>query len=116
MGSLFAKSLAFVVLLMSIGCGGGRDSRTIGDLVQHFRETGINGEYSPTFAGMIGATEGGRYFADDFRVEIYVFKELSQAESLEKSGLAGSACHRNGRFILITMEGEKDVLPVFNSF
>ncbi len=101
-------------LLIGIhGCSGSSQrNATIGDLVQHFKKSGLQGEYYPKFAGLIGAKEGGSYSGDGFEVEIYIFEDVTMAESLEKS----RSCYRNGRFILSVYEGEAKVLPLFNRF
>jgi len=68
------------------------------------------------WAVLIGAKEGGRYSGDGFSVEIYLFEDLSKAESLEKSGFSGSPCYRNGKFILLIDDGENKVIPIYKRF
>src|SRR5262245_34210280 len=76
------------------GCSrGSLPNATIGDLVQHFKQSGLQGEYQPKFAVLIGAKEGGGYSGDGFSVEMYLLEDVSKAESLEKSGFSGKPCH-----------------------
>jgi hypothetical protein len=104
-----------VLLLIVSGCDR-HGNKTIGDLVQYFKQSGLQGEYEPMWAFVIGAKEGGSYEGYGFRVEIYLFEELSWAKSREKSGFLGAKCHRNGKFILLVHEGEAKVLPLFKQF
>ena len=72
--------------------------------------------FHPNFAGLIGAKEGGSFTGDGVSIEVYLFEDVSRAESLEKSGFSGTPCHRNGRFILMVTEGKNKVLPLFMKF
>jgi len=112
---LYFVFFAFALLPIEVGCAVHSD-KTIGDLIQHFKKSGLHGEYQPKIAAPIGAKEAGGYSGEGFRIEACLFEDLSSAESLEKSGYAGATCHRNGKIILLIHEGESDVLPVFKKF
>jgi hypothetical protein len=107
-------SAIFFLFIVS-GCAR-HSNKTVGDLVQYFKQSGLQGEYQPMWAVLIGAKEGGSYSGNGFSVEIYLFDDLSKAESLEKSGFSGKPCHRNGKFILLIYEGENKVVPLFKRF
>ncbi len=108
-------SFATILLVLTLGCGG-PDNRTAGDLVEHFKANGIDGQFQQTFAGLIGASEGGRYRGEGFSVEFYVFDDVSKAESLKKTGMSGTDCIRNGSFVLVPHKASDDILKAFADF
>lgn len=113
---LAAFSFATIALLLTTGCGGGRDTRTAGDLVAHFKAHGIIGQFQPKFARLIGASDGGGYSGDGFTVEFYVFDDVSNAESLEKTGMGSAQCIRNGSFVLVVHRASEDLIKTFTDF
>lgn len=93
-----------------------RGEDTVGDLVSHFRNNNLKGEYHPKLASLIGAQEGGSYTGEGFSVEIYRFHDVSQAKSLEKTSSDRNTYYRSGKIIITISSGEYRVLPEFKKF
>jgi hypothetical protein len=121
---------------LGLGDLGGRDllappaappasaSRGVADLIEHFKKAGLDGVYLDG-SGMealhlapqqLGAEEGGSYMGDGLALFVYRFRDEAKARELEKSGLNGSPCHRNGPFVVMVQKGEDKVLPAFKKF
>tara|TARA_R110000824_G_scaffold311766_3_gene498898 strand:+ start:2409 stop:2768 length:360 start_codon:yes stop_codon:yes gene_type:complete len=115
MPRLAAFVFAIVLFGLIPGCGG-PDTRTVGDLVEHFKANGIDGQFQQKFAGLIGASDGCGYRGEGFSVEFYTFDDVSKAESLEKTGMYGTDCIRNGSFVLVPHEATDDILKAFADF
>lgn len=90
--------------------------RTVGDLVQHFRNAGVKGEFYRMVLGPSGAKEGGGFHGDKISVWIYRFDDVALAESLVKSGMQDMKCYRNGTFLMAVDKGGDRMLPLFEKF
>jgi hypothetical protein len=64
----------------------------------------------------LGAAEGGSYLGPGVSLFLYRFADEDRARSLERSGLNGAKCYRNGTLVLVILKGEDKVLPVFQRF
>jgi len=92
------------------------DSRTPGDLVEHLTDAGFAGTFEFKFVGLIGAEDGGGFRGDNFSVEFYLFNDVSKAKSLEKTGLSGMRCYRNGNFVLFAHEAPEGLITAFTDW
>lgn len=118
--------IALVCLLAGVaGCNTGKpaENATIGDLIEHMRSSGIPGDYYPsnqTFAEgnvkELGADEYGSFLGGSIECLVLHFPDESKAKSLEKTGLAGGTCHRNGKFVIMVRGGEEKVISAFKQF
>lgn len=86
--------------------------RSIGDLTQHFRKSGIDGKYSVLPANMLigGATEGGLYEGNapgNVKLLILAFGDQDKAADLEKTGYDGHKCYHNGNLGIVVFGGDE---------
>lgn len=110
-----ASAVLFLTLATCLSCGQ-TESRTVSDLIQHFRDAGLDGESGEKIAAMIGATEGVSYKGEGFNVEVYRYIEPAKAREMANAKIGGKPCFHSGNFMLLVHEGEESVRPVFNSF
>lgn len=106
-----------VFLLCFSGCSPSNKNKTMGDLVEHFRENGIVGFYEPSVLYKYGAVEAGYYSNQpSFYSRLYKFDEIKKVESFAKLG-GQFPRFVNGYFVMeCTYESMDLLLPVFNSF
>lgn len=114
-GAKYAFVCIAALSIVVAGCST-KSSRTVGDLVEHFRESGFEGTFKPNFAGMMGAEEGGNFEDDEFLVVLYRFENESRADSLEKSGMSGYQCYKNGSFIMIGDDSPDGLISAFKDW
>ena len=97
-----------------------RGESTVGDLVEHFRKNGIEGEFTPNSEAFSGvkAIEQGLFLNEDFTIEfrIYRFDDASKAKSLEKTNGSKPKYYRSGKFVIEIDEGKDRLLPIFKKF
>lgn len=88
---------------------GSHNIEYISDFIEYFKEKGLRGKYEFKLANLIGAEEGGIYYGNNFRVEIYKFPNESYAKSYKESQVSKYNLIRNGKFILMTFEDPENL-------
>jgi hypothetical protein len=116
--NFIALSSILIVSLLSASCSKKNETGSISDLVQHFKNNGLEGEFSPKAFALIGATDGGGYGkSGKFSVEIYKFETPKRAQEMTKTmNLKESKTHCNGSFTMILNKGDGKIIKTFNDF
>jgi hypothetical protein len=109
---------AIICTIFSVSCTNKSESGSISDLVQHFKDNGFEGEFSPKAFALIGATDGGEYWkSESFSVEIYKFETPERAQEITKTmNLRASKTHCNGSFTMSLNKGDEKIIKIFNDF
>ena len=121
-----------LMLLVVVGCAGRGPARPaptnpvvvmqpnstkgLADLVQHFRQEGLQGEYTPALPGTLGAGEAGVLVGPEVDVSLLKFDDVEKAHQAEERGAGGQAVYRNGVFLMIIRKGDAKALPAFSKF
>jgi len=94
------------------------ESGSISDLVQHFKDKGIEGTYGSKFFSLIGASDGGSYIdSGTLSIEIYKFDSSKKARDLSRSlNLDDKNTFNNGTFMMVVHTGNEKIISAFNSF
>ena len=116
--NFIALSSALIVSLLSASCSKKNETGSISDLVQHFKNNGLEGKFGPKMFALIGATDGGEYWkSGKFSVEIYKFETPERAQEMTKTmNLKESKTHCNGSFTMSLNEGDEKIIKAFNDF
>ena len=104
----FIFGILFVTTLLT-GCGGGTSSKTIDDLITHFKDKGFEGETKDMLFGLIGATDGVAYSGENFSLEVYKFDDPGKIPDMLN--------YRNGNFgMMVTSPNEDERGPLLEAF
>ncbi len=116
--NILALTTALIVSVFSTSCTKKNESGSISDLVQHFKDAGFDGKFSPKAFALLGANDGGEYWkAETFSVEIYKFESPEKAEEITKTmNLNKNNTHSNGSFTMSVGKGDEKIIQAFNNF
>ena len=115
---IIAKIAFIICTLFSLSCTNKSESGSVSELVQHFKDNGFEGEFSPKAFALIGAVDGGAYSkSDSFSLEIYKFETPERAQEMTKTmNIEDKKTHCLGAFTMTLHKGDEKIVKIFNDF